>query len=152
MPECAAPHDLTGPYCVRLWRPRRKETLSLGHSSFSFITNIAAHSEGVNYACCIIFIFAIIDAASFAQRRRSWDLGHSDLGPQWCARSGNKSAFFAVVVAIVSRLKTGLPKWAIWAPASTFRRLVLRSGASHVLDSVGLQPAPASISFMHKRS
>ena len=96
--------------------------------------------------------FAIIDAASFAQRRRSWDLGHSDLGPQWCARSGNKSAFFAVVVAIVSRLKTGLPKWAIWAPASTFRRLVLRSGASHVLGLVGPQPAPASISVMHKRS
>ena len=97
-------------------------------------------------------ILRFIDAASFAQSRRPEDRGHSDSSPQWYARSGNKSAFFAVVVAIVSRLKTGLPKWAIWAPASTFRRLVLRSGASHVLGLVGLQPAPASISFMHKRS
>ena len=37
--------------------------------------------------------FAIIDAASSTHCRRSGDLGHSDLSPQWCARSGNKSAF-----------------------------------------------------------
>ena len=113
---------------MRLWRPWRKETLSLGHSSFSFISSITIHSEGVNYACCTM-PFSIIGAASFAQRRRSGDLGHSDLSPQRYARSGNKSAFCAVVVAIVSRLMTGLPKWAMRAPASTFRRHVCKPKA-----------------------
>ena len=135
---------------MRLWRPWRKETLSLGHSSFSFISSITIHSEGVNYACCTM-PFSIIGAASFAQRRRSGDLGHSDLSPQRYARSGNKSAFCAVVVAIVSRLMTGLPKWAIWAPASTFRRLVTRSRVSYVLDFCRAATC-ARLNFVHAQT
>ena len=50
IPECAVSYDLTGPHCMRLWRPWKKETLSLGHSSLSFISSITVHSEGVNYA------------------------------------------------------------------------------------------------------
>ena len=81
IPECAVPHDLTGPYCVRLWRLWRKETLSLGHSSSSFISSITIHSEGVSYACCTMS-FSIIGAASFAQCRTPGDFGHFDLSPQ----------------------------------------------------------------------
>ena len=74
IPECAVPHDLTGPYCVRLWRPWRKKTLSFGHSSFSFISSITVHSEGVNYACCIMsFLRSWMQLAS----RNAADLGTS---------------------------------------------------------------------------